>query len=248
MRIDIVTLFPEVFSPLYSSIPAKAQEMGALELHLHWLRKWGLGKQYIVDDTPFGGGPGMVLKPEPFFECFDEILETSAGRPLVIAPSPVGQPFDQKIANELALHEHLVFFCGHYEGIDERVVQHLVDRELSLGDYVVSSGELASMTMVDAIVRLLPGVIKEASYQQDSFYQGGLDHADYTKPASYRGLDVPPVLLSGHHEKIEQWRQESARQRTTSRRPDLVARQMGIENKVSSDDTTSEPRKGPLPQ
>lgn len=245
MRIDIVTLFPEVFSPLYSSIPAKAQEMGALDLRLHWLRKWGLGKQFQVDDAPFGGGPGMVLKPEPFFECFDQILETSNQRPLVISPSPVGRPFDQETANELAEQSHLVFFCGHYEGIDERVVQHLVDREISLGDYVVSSGELASMVIVDAIVRLLPGVIKEASYQQDSFYQGGLDHADYTKPASYRGLDVPPVLLGGHHKKIEQWRQESALQRTTSRRPDLVDQQMGIETKIPSNKIASEQRKGP---
>lgn len=223
MRIDIVTLFPEVFGPLMSSIPAKAQDMGALQLHLHWLRRWGVGLQRQVDDGPFGGGPGMVLKPEPFFECLDEIVAAPSARPYIVYPTPVGQPFTQKIARRLAEQPHLIFLCGHYEGIDERVVEHWVDEELSLGDYVLSSGELATMVMADAIIRLLPGVIKEESFQQDSFYQGGLDHPHYTKPASYRGFEVPEVLLSGHHRKIAEWQAQQRQARTETRRPDLAS-------------------------
>lgn len=223
MRIDIVTLFPEVFGPLMSSIPAKAQEIGALELHLQWLRRWGVGANRQVDDGPFGGGPGMVLKPEPFFDCLDELTEGLESKPYVVYPTPVGAPFSQATAGRLAEKSHLVFLCGHYEGIDERVVEHWVDEEISLGDYVLSSGELATMVMADAVIRLLPGVIKEESYQQDSFYSGGLDHPHYTKPASYRGLEVPEVLLSGHHKKILAWQGEQRRARTLERRPDLTS-------------------------
>ncbi len=222
MRIDVVTLFPEVFGPLMSSIPAKAQEQGALELHLHWLRRWGVGPNKLVDDGPFGGGPGMVLKPEPIFECLDEITSGQETRPYIVFPTPVGAPFTQATARRLAEKRHLVFLCGHYEGIDERVVEHWVDEEISLGDYVLSSGELATMVMADAVVRLLPGVIKEESYEQDSFYASGLDHPHYTKPASFRGLDVPEVLLSGHHKKIQAWQAEQRALRTRARRPDLL--------------------------
>lgn len=222
MRIDVITLFPEVFGPLMSSIPAKAQEQGALELHLHWLRRWGVGPNRQVDDGSFGGGPGMVLKPEPFFECLEEISNGLEHKPYVIYPTPVGAPFTQATARRLAEKPHLVFLCGHYEGIDERVVEQWVDEEISLGDYVLSSGELATMVMADAIARLLPGVIKEESYQQDSFYAGGLDHPHYTKPATYRDLTVPEVLLSGHHKKIHQWQAEQRQQRTQARRPDLM--------------------------
>lgn len=221
MRIDIVSLFPEVFGPLMSSIPAKAQDQGALELHLHWLRLWGVGPNRQVDDGPFGGGPGMVLKPEPFFDCLDQINSQCQSQPYVLYPSPAGTPFDQACARRLAEKEHLVFLCGHYEGIDERVVEHTVDEEISLGDYVLSSGELATMVIADAIIRLLPGVIKPESYQQDSFFDGGLDHPHYTKPATYRGLTVPEVLLSGHHQKILQWQQKERTKRTRARRPDL---------------------------
>ena len=221
MRIDVVTLFPEVFGPLLSSIPSKAQDLGALELHLHWLRRWGVGPNRTVDDGPFGGGAGMVLKPEPFFECLDEITAGTTERPYVLFPTPVGKPFSQATARRLAEKPHLVFLCGHYEGIDERVVQQWVDEEISLGDYVLSSGELATMVIADAVVRLLPGVIKEDSYVQDSFYSGGLDHPHYTKPSEYRGLKVPEVLLSGHHKKIGLWQQAQREERTKSRRPDL---------------------------
>lgn len=228
MRIDIVTLFPEVFGPLMSSIPAKAQEIGALDLRLQWLRRWGVGPNRQVDDGPFGGGPGMVLKPEPLFDCFDSIVGEVDSKPWVVYPTPAGAPFTQADARRLAEKPHLVFFCGHYEGIDERVVEQLVDQEISLGDYVLSSGELAAMVIADAVVRLLPGVIKEESYQQDSFYRGGLDHPHYTKPASYRGLDVPEVLLSGHHQRIQKWQQEQRELRTKSRRPDLACPGEGI--------------------
>ena len=220
MRIDVVTLFPEVFGPLQSSIPARAQKKGALELHLHWLREFGLGSHHQVDDTPFGGGPGMVLKCEPIFECLDT-LPQSEDR-LVVYPTPQGTPFQQKHAIELSKVSHLVFLCGHYEGVDQRVRDQLVDREYSLGDYVLSSGELASMVMADSVIRLLPGVIKAESYEQDSFFRGGLDHPHYTKPASYRGLEVPEVLLSGHHKKIDEWRSQRARETTERVRPDLL--------------------------
>lgn len=163
----------------------------------------------------------MVLKPEPFFDCLDQINAQCQSRPYVLYPSPAGTPFDQGAARRLAEKEHLVFLCGHYEGIDERVVEQTVDEEISLGDYVLSSGELATMVIADAIIRLLPGVIKSESYQQDSFFDGGLDHPHYTKPATYRGLTVPEVLLSGHHQKILQWQQEERTKRTRARRPDL---------------------------
>lgn len=220
MRIDFVTLFPEVFAPMFTSIPAKAQEKGALELHVHWLRQWGLGKQRQVDDTPFGGGPGMVMKPEPFFECLEQLPQDP--KPLVIYPTPQGTPFKQSHAIGLAKEQHLVFLCGHYEGVDQRVREHLVDEEYSVGDYVLSSGELTSMVIADSIIRLLPGVIKPESYEQDSFYGGGLDHPHYTKPAVYRNLEVPPVLLSGHHKNIDEWRAAQAAQRTRDVRPDLL--------------------------
>ncbi len=222
MRIDVVTLFPEVFAPLHSSIPARAQDKGALELHLHWLRRWGLGRHRQVDDTPYGGGVGMVMRPEPFFLCLDQIREGLDAPPHVIFPSPQGKPFHQSDAFRLAKKKHLVFLCGHYEGIDQRVRDALVDEELSLGDYVLSNGELSSMVIIDAVVRLLPGVIKEESYLQDSFASGLLDHPHYTKPPEYRDLRVPEVLLGGHHAKIEQWRLDSSLMRTRQRRPDLL--------------------------
>ena len=220
MRIDVITLFPEVFGPLHSSIPARAQDKGALELHLHWLREFGVGPHHQVDDAPFGGGPGMVLMCEPIFRCL-ETLPDSPER-LVIFPTPQGVPFRQSHALALSESPHLVFICGHYEGVDQRVRERLVDREYSLGDYVLSSGELAAMVMSDAIIRLLPGVIKAESYQQDSFFRGGLDHPHFTKPADFEGMEVPSVLLSGHHKKIEQWREEQALEQTRRVRPDLL--------------------------
>ena len=220
MRLDIITLFPEVFGPLHSSIPARAQQKGALELHLHWLREFGKGPHHQVDDSPFGGGPGMVMTCGPIFDCLDTIPNTE--NRLVVYPTPQGVPFKQKHAIELSQASHLVFICGHYEGVDQRVRDTLVDREYSLGDYVLSSGELATMVMADSIVRLLPGVIKPESYEQDSFFKGsGLDHPHYTKPSNFRGLEVPEILLSGHHKKINEWRAQKAKERTKKVRPDL---------------------------
>lgn len=222
MIVEVVTLFPEDFAPLMSSIPGRAQDCGVLDLRLHWLREWGVGTNHKVDDEPYGGGVGMVLKPEPFFMCLEQITCDLPLRPRIICPGPAGISFDQNVARRLALEPHLIFICGHYEGIDERVIDSWVDEEISLGDYVLSGGELAAMVMIDAIARLLPGVIKEESYQQDSFYFKGLDHPQYTKPAVYRDLAVPEVLLSGHHEKIRTWQHEARLARTQKRRPDLL--------------------------
>ena len=186
---------------------------------MHWLREFGIGSHQQVDDTPFGGGPGMVMKCEPIVECLDAIGHEETRT--VIFGTPQGVPFKQKHALELSERQHLVFICGHYEGIDQRIRDHWVDLEYSLGDYVLSNGELAAMVMSDAVIRLLPGVIKRESYQQDSFFKGGLDHPHYTKPAEFRGHRVPDVLLSGHHKNIDVWRAEQAVKKTREVRPDL---------------------------
>ncbi len=223
--IDFLTLFPEAFSPMYTSIPQRAQDKGIVTLRTHNLRDWGVGKHAMVDDTPYGGGPGMVMKPEPFFlgvEAIKKNLQTHQPA-TVINVTPQGKPFTQQDALHLSLSPHLIFLCGHYEGIDHRVREHLVDQEYSIGDYVLSNGELAAMVIADAIIRLLPGVIRQESVTQDSFQAGLLDHPHYTKPASYRGLDVPSVLLGGHHQKISEWREQQARETTKRMRPDLLA-------------------------
>lgn len=220
MRIDIITLFPETFTPLDSSIPGRAQKKGAVELHLHQLRKFGIGRHLQVDDTPCGGGPGMVLRPEPIFDCLESIPKTE--KTIVIYPTPQGTPFQQSHAVELSKKEHLIFLCGHYEGVDQRVRDHLIDREYSIGDYVISNGELSTMVIADAVIRLLPGVIKPESYVQDSFYQPILDHPHYTKPAVFRNLAVPEILLGGHHKLINEWRQQQAMEKTRQLRPDLL--------------------------
>ncbi len=221
MRLDIITLFPEAFAPMFCSIPARAQQKGLLDVRLHWLRKWGVGPNYQVDDTPYGGGPGMVMKPEPIFDCFDSLKSECPAPFHVIFPTPPGRPFQQADAFRLSKQQHLVFLCGHYEGVDQRVREALVDEEISLGDYVLSNGELATMVIADAIIRLLPGVIKEESYLCDSFAQGRLDHPHYTKPAEIRGYKVPEVLMSGHHARIEEWRLGESVRRTQELRPDL---------------------------
>ena len=220
MRIDIISLFPETFIPLQTSIPGRAQKKGALELHLHQLRDYGLGKHRQVDDTPCGGGPGMILRPEPIFECLEALPQSE--NTIVVYPTPQGTPFRQKHAMELSSKEHLIFLCGHYEGVDQRVRDHLIDREYSLGDYVISNGELSAMVIADAVIRLLPGVIKKESYVQDSFYQPILDHPHYTKPAVFRDLAVPEILLGGHHKLINEWRHEKALEKTQRVRPDLL--------------------------
>lgn len=226
MRIDILTLFPEMFAgPFAASILARAQQNGLVELHLHDYRRHGLGRHRSVDDTPYGGGGGMLLRPEPLFAAVEEITSAGGPKPLVVLLTPQGQTFNQHLARELAKEEHLVLICGRYEGFDERIRTALADREISIGDFVLTGGELPAMVLVDAVVRLLPGALgAEDGAKNDSFASGLLDYPQYTKPAEYRGLKVPEILLSGDHARIAAWRRGEALLRTAQRRPDLLAK------------------------
>ena len=221
MRIDILTLFPEICrAPLSESMMKRAQTSGALDLRIHNLREWTTDKHRIVDDAPFGGGQGMVMKPEPIFAAVESLRGNDS---TVILLTPQGRRFSQAVATELSGHAHLIFICGHYEGVDHRVTEHLVDLELSIGDYVLTNGAVAAVVVVDAIVRLLPGVLgHEQSAADDSFSAGLLEAPQYTRPAEFRGWKIPDVLLSGNHAEIAQWRQEQARLRTEQNRPDLL--------------------------
>lgn len=224
MKIDILTLFPEMFeSPFNYSMVKRAIEGGQVEINPINFREYGVGKHQMVDDTPYGGGAGMLLKPEPIFEAIEEIEKNDPGiKKRVILMDPAGKPFNQEMAEEFSKEEHLVFICGHYEGYDERI-RTLVTDEVSLGDYVLTGGELAAMVMVDTTVRLLPGVVgNESSIIDDSHSTGLLEHPHYTRPATYRGMDVPPVLTSGNHGLIEEWRHKESLRRTFQRRPDLI--------------------------
>ncbi|WP_312313693.1 tRNA (guanosine(37)-N1)-methyltransferase TrmD [Streptococcus parasuis] len=219
MRIDILTLFPEMFAPLEHSIVGKAREKGILEVNYHNFREKA-EKARHVDDEPYGGGQGMLLRAQPIFDTMDAIEKTN---PRVILLDPAGRTFNQTYAEELSKEDQLIFICGHYEGYDERI-KTLVTDEISLGDYVLTGGELAAMTMVDATVRLIPEVIgKEASHTDDSFSSGLLEYPQYTRPYEYRGMVVPDVLMSGHHENIRKWRLEQSIRKTYDRRPDLLA-------------------------
>jgi tRNA (guanine37-N1)-methyltransferase len=238
MRIDILTLFPEVCrAPLSESMMKRAQESGAIELHIHNLRDWTTDKHHVVDDAPFGGGQGMVMKAEPIFKAVEELRgeegktsnvqrptsNVELQRPKVVLMSPAGRPFDQQVAMELSRESHLIIICGHYEGVDHRVIEHLVDAEISIGDYVLTNGAIAAVVFVDAVVRLLPGVLgDEQSAADDSFSAGLLEGPQYTRPSEFRGWKVPDVLLSGNHGEIAKWRKEQARQRTQKNRPDLL--------------------------
>lgn len=237
MRIDIVTIFPEFFSVLDVSLLGKARENGLIELGIHDLRDFTHDRHRTVDDTPYGGGAGMVMKPEPWGEALDAVLPTSrpeptsgpepAEGPVVIFPSPAGELFSQATAQELSSESHLVFGCGRYEGIDERVVEYAASRSrvrlISMGDYVLNGGEVATMAMIEAIGRLLPGVIgNPESLAEESHNDGLLEYPSYTKPAQWRGLEVPPVLLSGNHGAIATWRREQQLARTRAVRPDLL--------------------------
>ena len=217
----MLTLFPEMFTgPIDVSIVQRARKNGLLELRVHNLRDYTHDNYKTVDDRPFGGGPGMVLKAEPVFEA----VEALAGeKTRVILMSAAGRKFDQAAARELAGAEELLFICGAYEGIDERVVEGLVDDELSIGDYVLTNGSVAAMVVIDAVTRLLPGALgDDQSPVDESFSEGLLEYPHYTRPAEFRGMKVPPVLLSGNHAEIEKWRREQARLRTQARRPDLL--------------------------
>ncbi|GAA0053948.1 tRNA (guanosine(37)-N1)-methyltransferase TrmD [Streptococcus canis] len=218
MKIDILTLFPEMFAPLEHSIVGKAKEKGLLDIRYHNFRDYA-DKARHVDDEPYGGGQGMLLRAQPIFDTVEQI---EAQKPRIILLDPAGKPFTQAYAEELALEEELIFICGHYEGYDERI-KTLVTDEVSLGDFVLTGGELAAMTMVDATVRLIPQVLgKESSHQDDSFSSGLLEYPQYTRPYDYRGLTVPDVLMSGHHERIRLWRLEESLRKTYLRRPDLL--------------------------
>jgi tRNA (guanine37-N1)-methyltransferase len=231
MRLDVVTIFPEYLAPLRQSLLGKAIERGQVAVGVHDLRAWTDDVHRTVDDTPYGGGPGMVMRPEPWGRALDAVAGPDGDRqPRLIIPTPAGRRFTQALAAELAAEPWLLFACGRYEGIDARVADYAARRmrvdEVSLGDYVLSGGEVAVLVMAEAIVRLLPGVLgNDRSAQDDSFgpgAQGLLEAPAYTKPASWRGLDVPDVLLSGNHAAIAKWRAERGRERTTERRPDLL--------------------------
>ncbi len=254
MRMDVLTLFPEMFDGVFhSSILGKAQEKGIVALHAVNFRDYAGNKHGTVDDTPYGGGGGMVLKPEPIFRAVEDLLSESNERtserftgpdssadsadgagaegtspssrpPRIILMCPQGEPFSQRKAEELAGEDHLIFICGHYEGYDERIREHLVTDELSIGDYVLTGGELPAMVIIDSITRLLPGVLgNEMSAVTDSFSTGLLEYPHYTRPAEFRGWKVPDILLSGHHANVSDWRRKEALRRTWLRRPDLLA-------------------------
>jgi len=225
MIIDIVTPFPGMFSGfLGESIIARAQQKGLVSIRLVDLRDYAADKHKTVDDYPYGGGAGMILKPEPIFKAVEAILaEHPANAPRVVLMSPQGEPFIQAKAEALSKGEHLVFLCGHYRGVDERVIDGLVTDEISLGDYILSGGELAAAVVIDAVVRLIPGVLGNwDSAEGDSFVRGQLDHPHYTRPEEFRGMKVPDVLLSGHHAAIRKWRDERSIENTKNRRPDLL--------------------------
>ncbi|WP_137789687.1 tRNA (guanosine(37)-N1)-methyltransferase TrmD [Bacillus sp. E(2018)] len=224
MKIDVLSLFPEMFSGVFGhSILKKAQEKNALELRVIDFREFSTNKHRNVDDYPYGGGAGMVLTPQPLFDAVEHLTKEVTGKPRIILLCPQGETFTQGKAEELANEEHLIFLCGHYEGYDERVRKHLVTDEISIGDYVLTGGELGAMVVIDAVGRLLPNVLgKEESHQEDSFSTGLLEHPQYTRPADFRGMKVPDVLMSGNHKNIEIWRKKESLRRTYERRPDLL--------------------------
>lgn len=228
MRIDVVTIFPEYFrGALDASLLGKARERGLVEVVVHDLRSHAADRHRTVDDEPFGGGVGMVMKPEPWFAAVESIEGWDAARRLLLTPA--GRRLDQMLAGELAQVAHLILMCGRYEGVDERVAEGLATDEVSVGDYVLAGGEAAALVLVEAVTRLVPGVVKEpASVEQDSFGAGGLlDHPHYTRPAEFRLMRVPEVLLSGNHAEIEAWRRAKALERTKDRRPDLLGPDLG---------------------
>jgi tRNA (guanine37-N1)-methyltransferase len=233
MRIDIVTLFPEICrAPLSESIMKRAQENRIVELHIHNLRDWTTDKHHVVDDAPFGGGQGMVMKPEPIFSVVEDLKRRTSNakeskvenrKSQILLMSPAGRRFDQQMAAQLSQEQHLIIISGHYEGVDHRVIEHLIDLEISIGDYVLTNGAIAAVVLVDSIVRLLPGTLgHEQSAGDDSFSNGLLEAPQYTRPADFRGWKIPEVLLSGNHAEIAKWRKEQAIRRTRENRPDLL--------------------------
>ena len=226
MRIDAISIFPDYFSALELSLFGKARDKGLIEFHAHDLRSWTEDKHKTVDDSPYGGGAGMVMMPEPWGKALDDVAKADS-RPVVVFTTPAGKPFTQAMAQELSNASHIVFACGRYEGIDQRVVEHAKGfadvREISIGDYVLNGGEVAAIVMIEAITRLLPGFMGNAeSIVEESHSDGLLEYPSYTKPSEWRGMKVPDVLLSGHHAEIEKWRKEQQVIRTRENRPDLL--------------------------
>ena len=237
MRFDIFTLFPDMFAGVFNhSIIQRAQTMGLVTIALHNIRDYAAGKHRMTDDTPYGGGGGMVMKPEPIFNAVEHVLnytvpdsgytvDLSANRPPIILLSPQGRQFNQAVALELGQYPHLLLLCGRYEGVDERVVQYLATDQISIGDYVLSGGEIPAMVMVDALARLIPGVLGDpAATANDSYAAGLLEYPHYTRPAEFKGQRVPEALISGHHAKVALWRRQEALKRTLALRPDLLER------------------------
>ncbi|WP_156289044.1 tRNA (guanosine(37)-N1)-methyltransferase TrmD [Oceanobacillus salinisoli] len=224
MQIDVLTLFPEMFTGVFhNSILKKAHDKGQFTYNLVNFREYAKNKHNKVDDYPYGGGAGMVLSPQPVFDAVESITKKTKKKPRIILMCPQGETYSQKKAEQLAEEEHLILICGHYEGYDERIRENLVTDEISIGDYVLTGGELGAMVVVDSVVRLLPEVLgNEESAPQDSFSTGLLEHPHYTRPAEFRGMKVPDVLLSGNHAKIESWRREQSLKRTYDRRKDLL--------------------------
>ena len=221
MRIDVITLFPALFpGALAESIPGRALERGLAELRAHDLRRWGIGKHRSVDDYPYGGGAGMILRPEPIAEALESVAPEGSGAFRLLL-DPGGEPFRQARAHDLAERERLVFVCPRYEGVDDRV-RSLVDLELSVGDFVLSGGEIAALAVIDAVLRLLPGAIEDASTEDESFSTGLLEYPQWTRPPEFRGMSVPEVLVSGNHGAVDAWRHEQAFERTRRNRPDLL--------------------------
>jgi len=226
LRIDILTIFPEMFeAPLSGSIIGKARERGLVEINIHNIRDFAVDKNKVTDDYPFGGGVGMIMKPEPIFAATEHVLkETGGGPSRIILMTPQGQTLNQDMVRRLAKEESIIIICGRYEGIDERCREGLVTDEISIGDYVLTGGELPAMVLVDAVTRFVPGVLSEDALISESFQGGLLDYPQYTRPREFRGMGVPCVLVSGDHEKIRLWRRKQALARTLKRRPDLLSR------------------------
>lgn len=242
MQIDILSLFPEMFEGvLHTSIMKKAQSLEAVTFKVTDFREYSTDKHKKVDDYPYGGGAGMVLKPEPIFAAVEAVTSGVESRPRIILMCPQGEKFTQQKAEELSKEQHLIFICGHYEGYDERIREALITDEISIGDFVLTGGEIASMAVVDSVVRLLPNVLgNEESSVQDSFSTGLLEHPHYTRPASFQGMEVPEVLLSGNHANIEKWREEQSILRTYKRRPDLLETANLSENQKKFVDTLND--------
>jgi len=224
MRIDIITLFPEMFEPVFNdSIIGRAQKSGEISIHTHQLRDFAFDKHRRVDDTPYGGGMGMLMKAEPIALCFEEICRKTGERPHFVYMSPQGKTLNQQRLKELADIKNICVLCGHYEGVDQRLLDSFIDEEISIGDYVLTGGEIPAMVFCDALCRMVPGVLtNNECFTEESHYNGLLEYPQYTKPSEWRGIEVPDVLLSGHHANIEKWRKEKSLEVTAQKRPDLL--------------------------